>query len=97
MRHGREFCPTGPPFGICPLAPEAFITTEAFLPWSFLLTPFVLLLALPDWAPTTGEVADMEFFPLTEELLFSWPCWTGAEAPVTDEPVVLLESFAAEE
>lgn len=28
------FCPTGPPFGIWPLAPDAFITTDCFLLWS---------------------------------------------------------------
>lgn len=28
---GRPFCPTGPPFGMWPLAPEALMTTDGFL------------------------------------------------------------------
>ena len=31
---GRPLCPTGPPFGIWPLAPAALITTDGFRPWS---------------------------------------------------------------
>lgn len=37
---GRPVCPTGPPFGVYPVAPEALMTIEGFRPCSDV--PFVL-------------------------------------------------------
>jgi len=80
---GRGFWPTGPPFGICPVAPDALITTDGFLPCS-LEKPFVLVLGMPDWAPTVGDDEAIGLFMSVEESWFILPFCTGAEAPVVD-------------
>lgn len=75
---GRAFWPTGPPLGICPLVPEALITTEGFLPWLSVLVksdPAFCAAALPVAAAAGLEGADI--VP-GEPFRSNLPCCTGA-------------------
>lgn len=68
---GLALGPTGPPFGVNPLVPEAVITTEGFLPCSD-----------PEAEPFGKPPVELfAAIPFTGEAVLGLPFCAGAEAP----------------
>ena len=80
MTGGRLFCPTGPPFGVEPDAPDALMMTEGFLLCSDV--PFGA--ALPAWEPPCA----IAFAPFTGDSVLDLALCAGAEAPAGVKGVV---------
>ena len=88
---GRPPPVTGPPLGMVPLAPLAFMTTDVLRPWEALLgVPFGTV------APACGPPCAMPFAPFTGESLAGFAFCTGAEAPagVEVDGVAVLKADA---
>lgn len=84
---GRLLWPTGPPFDVYPVAPDALITTEGFLPCSA-ATPLLLLLPAPWGPPCTVVLAP--FNGASIDFAF----WLEAPAGAADIGVAVLVAFA---
>ncbi|KAK4996439.1 hypothetical protein LTR28_000184, partial [Elasticomyces elasticus] len=93
LMFGRAFCPTGPPFGMFPLAPDAVMTTEGFLRCSVCDTPFAVFeLLITGWPPALcadDGASDLTLFGETE---FTFPYCAGAGAAAVADGAVVLDS-----